>query len=71
MEEEDRRGEATINSGKPPLETLNLTYKSGSGSEVGIATGHGLDSPGFETRWGRDSPHLSRPALEPTQPPVK
>ena len=40
-------------------------------SVVGIATGYGLDSPGIESRWGRDFPHLSRPALEPTQPPVQ
>jgi hypothetical protein len=37
---------------------------------VGIATGYGLDGPGIESRWGRDFPHLSRPALGPTQPPV-
>ena len=30
-----------------------------------------LDGPGIESRWGRDFPHLSRPALEPTQPPVQ
>ena len=40
-------------------------------SSVGIATGHGLDGPGIESRWGRDFPHLSRPALGPTQSPVQ
>ena len=40
-------------------------------SSVGIATAYGLDSPGIETRWGRDFPRLSRPALRPTQPPVQ
>jgi len=25
----------------------------------------------MESRWGRDFPHLSRPALEPTQPPIQ
>ena len=35
------------------------------GSSVGIATGYGLDGPGIESRWGRDFPHLSRPALGP------
>jgi hypothetical protein len=34
----------------------------GPGSSVGIATGYGLDGPGMESRWGRDFPHLTRPA---------
>jgi hypothetical protein len=38
----------------------------GLGSVVGIATGYGLDGPGIESRWRRDFPHLSRPALGPT-----
>ena len=45
------------------------THLFGPGSSVGIATG-GLDSPGIESRWGRDFPYLSRPALGSTQPPV-
>jgi hypothetical protein len=43
----------------------------GLGSVVGIATGYGLDGPGIESRWGRNFPHLSRPALGSTQPPVR
>ena len=38
---------------------------------VGIATGYGLEGPGIESRCGRDFPHLSRPALGPTQPPAQ
>jgi len=38
---------------------------------VGIATRYGLDGPGIESLWGRDFPHPSRPALEPTQPPIQ
>jgi len=40
-------------------------------SSVGIATCYGLDGPGIESRWGRDFPHLFRPALGPTQPSVQ
>jgi hypothetical protein len=43
----------------------------GPGSSVGIATDYGVDGPGIESRWERDFPHLSRPALGPTQPPVQ
>jgi hypothetical protein len=43
----------------------------GSGSVFGIATGYGLDGQGIESRWGRNFPYLSRPALGPTQPPVQ
>ena len=43
----------------------------GPDSVVGIATGYGPNGPGIESRWRRDFPHLSRPALRPTQPPVQ
>jgi len=43
----------------------------GRDNSFGIATHYGLDGPGIESRWGRDFPHLSRPALGPTQPPVQ
>jgi len=43
----------------------------GRGSSVGIATRYGLDGPGIESRWRRDFPHPSRPALRPTQPPIQ
>jgi len=50
---------------------ISTNNSSGPGSVVGIATAYRLDSPGIESRWGQDFPHLSRPALRPTQPPVK
>ena len=33
-----------------------------------VATGYGLNGPGIESWWGRNFPHLSRPALGPSQP---
>jgi hypothetical protein len=50
------------------LFNIPLRTYSGPGSSVGIGTGYGLGGPGIESRWGRDFPHLSRPALGPTQP---
>ena len=43
---------------------------AGHDSSVGRATSYGVDDPGIESRWGRDFPHSSRPALRPTQPPI-
>jgi len=43
----------------------------GRDSSVDTATRYGLDGPGIESRWGRDSPHPSRLALRPTQPPIQ
>jgi hypothetical protein len=48
-----------------------MVPKSGPVSVVGIATVYGLDGPGFESLWGRDFPHMSKPSLRPTQPPVQ
>jgi hypothetical protein len=49
-----------------------ITYMlMGRDSVVGIATLYGLDGPGIESRWGQDFLHPSRPALEPTQPPIQ
>jgi len=49
---------------------LSVKY-FGPGSSEGIGTGYGLGGPGIESQWGRNFPHLSRPALGPNQPPVK
>ena len=49
----------------------STTCMWGRDSSVGIATRYGLDGPGIESRWERDFPHPSRPALWPTQPPVQ
>ena len=43
----------------------------GRDSSVGIATCYGLDVPGIESQWEREFPYPSRPALGPTQLPVK
>jgi hypothetical protein len=50
---------------------MRCSLVEGRYSSVGIATGYGLDGPGIETRWGRDFPHLSRPALGPAQTSVR
>jgi hypothetical protein len=44
---------------------------SESGSVVGISTGYGLEGLATESLCSRDFPHLSRPALGPTQSPVQ
>ena len=51
------------------LVLLDYIRLCGPGNSVGIATGYGLDSPGIESRWGREFPNLSR--LGPTQPPIQ
>jgi len=50
---------------------VRLDIKDRPGSVVGIAIGYGLDGPGIESRCGQSFPHLSRPALGPTQRPVQ
>ena len=50
---------------------IQLTTDVGRDGSIGIATRYRLDGPGIESRWGRDFPHLSRPALGPIQPPIQ
>ena len=40
--------------------------RPGRDADPCIAPGYELDGPGIESRWGRDFPRLSRPALGPT-----
>jgi len=47
-----------------------MHIESGPGSSVGLATDYGLDGPGSNPS-GDEIFRLSRPALGPTQPPVK
>jgi hypothetical protein len=47
------------------IEIKQRTCVCGPGSSACIETGYRLDSPGIEYQWGRDIPHLSRPALGP------
>ena len=48
-----------------------LVVDVGRDSSVGVATRYLLDCPEIECWWGRDFPHLSRPALGPNQPPIQ
>jgi len=50
---------------------IKAVESCGPGSSVSIASGYGLGGPVIESRWGRDFPLLSRPALGPTQPTVQ
>ena len=59
------------NNSRQTKPTSALKCNVGHDSSVGIATRYWLDSPRFEFPWGRDFPHLSRPALGPSQPPVQ
>ena len=43
----------------------------GPDSSAGIANRYGPDGPGIKSRWRQDLPHLSRPTLGPTQPPIQ
>ena len=72
--EEKKRADYMVLTGERERERDLLSTAAGlcgPGSVVGIAIGYGLDGPGIESRWGRDFPRLSRPALGPTQPPVE
>ena len=50
---------------------IGTVFERGPGSVVGIVTGYVLDGLGIDYQWGKDFPHLSRPTLGRTQPPVQ
>ena len=52
------------------IRTYHTVYV-GRDSSVGMATRYGLDGPWIESRCGRHFPHVSRPAVRPTQPPIQ
>ena len=51
--------------------SLKGAAEANPNSSVGIATDYGLGGPGIESRRVQDFPHLSTPALGPTQPPIQ
>ena len=53
------------------LHDLPLRLSKQTLSSVGIETRYGLYGSGIESRWGREFPHLFRPALELIQPPAQ
>ena len=74
MGEGRREGDTNLNTLNSRLYKLNnkqFARSGGPGSVVGIGTAYWLDGPGIESRRMRDFAHLSRPALRPTQLPVK
>ena len=59
-----------LNSSACVFKSCILSKFCGPGSSVGVATDYGLDSPGSNPG-GDEIFRPSRPALGPTQPPVK
>jgi hypothetical protein len=53
------------------IRELNSVFSVGREIVVDIAARYELDGPGLELWWGRDFQYPSRPALDPTQPPVQ
>jgi len=70
--EEDRQSEKQgMSFTHQGQSNLLCSQTVGRESSVVLETRYGLYGPRIESRWGRDFPHLSRPALESTQPPIQ
>ena len=68
LKEAWHRSTATCNiHGQTDINVMKFSILCGLGSTVCIATGYGLEGPGIESWWRQSFPHLSRPALEPSQ----
>ena len=68
-----KNGQGQFTSHAPRCTSNNhgTLFSVGRDSSFGIATGYGLDGPAIKSWWRRGFPHLSKPALGPTQPPVQ
>jgi len=53
------------------INSFGFTVLQEPGSSVGMATCYWLEGPGIDSRLGRDSAYLSKPALGPTHPPIQ
>jgi hypothetical protein len=53
------------------LTIYEINYFNSVGKKPLCSFGYWLDGPEIESRWGRDFPHLSKPALGPIDPPVQ
>jgi hypothetical protein len=56
---------------RPENYTVSVTLSGGRDNVVSTATRYGLGGQEIESRWRRDLPHPSRPALGITHPPVQ
>jgi len=65
------RCEKQLKELKDILLLLCILVLVGRDSSVGIANRYGMDGQRIKSRWGREFPPLSRPALEPTLPPIQ
>ena len=56
---------------RPVGSSVTTGWMAGAPFPSAQASRYGLDGSGIEYQWGRNYPHLSRPALGSTQPPVQ